>query len=69
MTPAGSLPSKKKGMLSGTLINSLPVPRMKLASVLPIPVANWLKAPAMQVCESVPKRISPGRVWLFRGKV
>ena len=42
---------------------------MKPASVLPMPVANWLNAPAMQVCESVPKRISPGRVWPFHGSV
>jgi len=40
----------------------------KSASVLPMPVANSLKAPAMQVCESVPKRISPGRVCPFAGR-
>ncbi len=39
----------------------------KPASVLPMPVANSLNAPAMQVCESVPNRISPGRVWPFCG--
>ncbi len=39
----------------------------KPASVLPMPVANSSNAPAMQVCESVPNRISPGRVWPFSG--
>ena len=47
-------------MLGGTLMSSLPVPRMKPASVLPTPVANWPNAPALQVWESVPKRTSPG---------
>ncbi len=42
-----------------TLISSLPVPRMKPASVLPTPVANWPNAPALQVCESVPNSTSP----------
>ena len=41
------------------LISSLPVPKMKPASVLPMPEANWPKAPALQVCESVPKSTSP----------
>jgi len=38
----------------------LAVPRTKPASVLPMPVANWLNAPAMHVCESVPNSTSPG---------
>lgn len=42
-----------------TLISSLPVPRMKPASVLPMPVANCPNAPALHVCESVPKSTSP----------
>ena len=54
-------------MVSGTLMSNFPVPMTKPASVLPMPVANWLNAPAMQVCESVPKRISPGRVCPFCG--
>ncbi len=54
-------------MVSGTLMSSLPVPITKPASVLPMPVANWLKAPAMQVWESVPKSTSPGRVWPLAG--
>ena len=32
-----------------------------------MPVANSLNAPAMQVCESVPKSTSPGRVWPLAG--
>ena len=43
------------------------MPMTNPASVLPMPVANWLKAPAMQVWESVPKSTSPGRVWPFWG--
>ena len=42
-----------------TLIRSFPVPKMKPASVLPMPVANCPKAPALQVCESVPNNTSP----------
>ena len=42
-----------------TLMSSLPVPRMKPASVLPMPVANCPKAPALHVCESVPNSTSP----------
>ena len=42
-----------------TLMSSLPVPRMKPASVLPMPEANWPKAPALQVWESVPNSTSP----------
>ena len=36
------------------------MPRMKPASVLPMPVANCPKAPALHVCESVPNKTSPG---------
>ena len=61
MTPFGSAPSRWKRIVSGTLTSSLPVPMMKPASVLPMPVANSPNAPAMQVCESVPKSTSPGR--------
>ena len=35
------------------------MPRMNPASVLPMPVANCPKAPALQVCESVPNNTSP----------
>ena len=42
-----------------TLIKSFPVPRMNPASVLPMPVANCPKAPALHVCESVPNNTSP----------
>lgn len=41
-------------MEAGLLINSLPVPMTKEASVFPIPVANCPNAPALHVCESVP---------------
>ena len=41
-------------------MSNLPVPMTKPASVLPMPVANSLNAPAMHVCESVPKSTSPG---------
>ena len=37
------------------------MPRMKPASVFPMPVANWPKAPALQVCESVPNSTSPAK--------
>ena len=48
-------------------MSNLPVPITKPASVLPMPVANWLNAPAMHVCESVPNNTSPGRVWPLAG--
>lgn len=49
-----------------TLMRSLPVPRMKPASVFPMPVANWPKAPALQVWESVPNSTSPaGQIRMF----
>ena len=67
MTPGWSLPSRRKCIVSGTLRSNFPVPITKPASVLPMPVANSLNAPAMQVCESVPKRTSPGRVWPLAG--
>ena len=59
---AGISPSNTKRMVGGTFTRSFPVPSTKAASVLPMPVANSLKAPAVQVCESVPKSTSPGRV-------
>ncbi len=67
MTPGCNLPSSRKCIVSGTLSSNLPVPRTNPASVLPMPVANSLNAPAMQVCESVPNNTSPGRVWPFCG--
>ncbi len=54
-------------MVSGTFTQSLPIPMIRAASVLPIPVANSPNAPAVQVCESVPKSTSPGRVWPSSG--
>src|ERR1039458_5073276 len=58
ITPGCNLPSRRKCMVSGTLSSNLPVPMTNPASVLPMPVANSLNAPAMQVCESVPNRRS-----------
>ena len=55
----GISPSSTKRMVGGTLMSSLPVPTMNPASVLPMPVANWPKAPALQVWESVPNNTSP----------
>ena len=49
----------KASLTAHTLMRSLPVPRIKPASVFPMPVANWPNAPALQVCESVPKSTSP----------
>lgn len=40
---------KTSGHMSQTFSNILPVPKTKPASVLPIPVANWPNAPALQV--------------------
>ena len=40
-------------------MSSLPVPRMNPASVLPTPLANCPKAPALQVWLSVPNSTSP----------
>ena len=45
-----------KGSTFLTLSRSFPVPNTKPASMFPIPVANWPNAPAVHVCESVPKR-------------
>ena len=58
----GTSPSKTNFIVVGTFNHSLPVPIIKAASVLPIPVANSPKAPAVHVCESVPKSTSPGLV-------
>ena len=55
-------------MVAGTFTSNFPVPRTKPASVLPMPVANCPNAPAMQVCESVPNKTSPGRAWPFCGQ-
>ena len=62
ITYSGNFPSNVNLIVSGTFTQSFPVPRIKAASVFPIPVANSPKAPAVQVCESVPKRTSPGLV-------
>src|SRR5436305_6405421 len=67
MRCGGSLPWKTKRMVGGTFTHSLPVPMMKPASVLPMPVANSPNAPAVQVWLSVPKRTTPGRVWPSSG--
>ena len=48
-------------IVGGTFSQVLPVPSTNAASVFPTPVANCPSAPAVQVCESVPSRISPGR--------
>ena len=64
----GSSPWKTKRMVGGTLTHSLPVPMTKPASVLPMPVANSPKAPAVQVWLSVPNSTSPGRVWPSSGR-
>lgn len=45
-----------ENMLFQTLSKSFPVPNTKPASVFPIPVANWPKAPAVHVWESVPSK-------------
>src|SRR3954469_15827629 len=63
----GIWPWKVNFMVGGTLSQVLPVPRVKAASVLPMPEANWPKAPAVQVWLSVPRRISPGRTWPSSG--
>lgn len=42
-----------------TFSRSFPVPKTKPASVFPIPVANWPKAPALHVWESVPTKTYP----------
>jgi len=59
---------KDNRIVSGAFTQSLPVPRMKPASVLPMPVANSPKAPAVQVWLSVPKRTSPAGCGLLSGK-
>ena len=53
-------PWKLNRMVGGTLSQVFPVPMVNAASVLPTPVANCPKAPAVQVWESVPSMISPG---------
>jgi len=62
ITPAGSAPVRSQRIVSGTRSRIRPVPMTKAASVLPMPVANWLNAPAVHVCESVPTSTSPGQV-------
>ena len=67
ITPFGNEPSNQNRIVSGTFNSNLPVPNTKPASVLPMPVANSPNAPAMHVCESVPSKTSPGRVWPLAG--
>ena len=62
MRYGGRFPSKTNRIVGGTLSHVLPVPMTNPASVLPTPVANWPKAPAVQVWLSVPSSTSPGRV-------
>ena len=46
--------------VSGTRSQVLPLAMPTATSVLPMPVANAPRAPAMHVCESAPMTRSPG---------
>ena len=59
-TPSAKAPETSMRNVSGTRSQVLPLAMPTATSVLPMPVANAPKAPAMQVCESAPMTRSPG---------
>ena len=59
-TPSAKAPSTSMRNVSGTRSQVLPLAMPTATSVLPMPVANAPRAPAMQVCESAPITRSPG---------
>ena len=61
ITPRCGVPVQLTRIVSGTFSHVCPVTSTPSISVEPTPVANAPSAPPMQVCESVPRTMLPGR--------